>query len=359
VSDFGVGEFSAASSNVDDLESTGTTPTNLEVQEQDPISETRGFAFSPFLGSKTPVVGASSAALTASSAVSPTLPFVRSDSNFSDALTAPEPSLFVPYTVSDSEADSVSSQSVQSDFESVADGEDGDIDYELLNQFQRLGFDDSASDLDSVSGLEDLLNETSSLNLDSFDAVDLFELEQNLADLDLGYGTAAFISAAGKAKGAKKAKQSKPATKPIKAKAAKPRKGKGKRLIEEDEEDDVPDEIDKGPPSDPVPGTPTPLPRVKVPQGSIFINATTSLIPHELKPRYRSFARIYDKFLSTSQSILECERFLNTMTGMPLRQALVAFETQFGFIHPAGAAMIAIQERVKSVSKHNADNNME
>ncbi|ORY43166.1 hypothetical protein BCR33DRAFT_717902, partial [Rhizoclosmatium globosum] len=95
--------------------------------------------------------------MSASSAVSPTLPFVRSDSNFSDALTAPEPSLFVPYTVSDSEADSVSSQSVQSDFESVADGEDGDIDYELLNQFQRLGFDDSASDLDSVSGLEDLL----------------------------------------------------------------------------------------------------------------------------------------------------------------------------------------------------------
>ncbi|ORY52030.1 hypothetical protein BCR33DRAFT_712242, partial [Rhizoclosmatium globosum] len=142
VSDFGVGEFSAASSNVDDLESTGTTPTNLEVQEQDPISKTRRFAFSPFLEPKASVIAASSA-------VSPTLPFVRSDSNFSDALTAPEPSLFVPYTVSDSEADSVSSQSVQSDFDSVADGEDGDIDYELLNQFQRLGFDDSASDLDS------------------------------------------------------------------------------------------------------------------------------------------------------------------------------------------------------------------
>ncbi|ORY42787.1 hypothetical protein BCR33DRAFT_717994 [Rhizoclosmatium globosum] len=146
VSDLGVDDTSVTTSNIE--ESTGSTPTNLEVQEQDPISETRGFTFSPFLEPKTPVVAASSAALTASSAVSPTLSFVRSDSNLFDALTAPEPSLFDPHTVSDSEADSVSSQSVQSDFDSVADGEDGDIDYELLNQFQGLGFDDSASDLD-------------------------------------------------------------------------------------------------------------------------------------------------------------------------------------------------------------------
>ncbi|KAJ3076218.1 hypothetical protein HDU99_001378, partial [Rhizoclosmatium hyalinum] len=241
VSDLNVGDSSETTSNVDNFESTGTTPTNLGVQEQDLIiSETRGFTLSPFLGSKTPVIAASSAIL-------PTLASVKAVSNLSDALTAPQPSSFVPYTVYDSEADSVSSQSIQSDFESVTDGE-----------FQRLGFNnfsdsdlDSASDMDSVGGLEELLNGISSLKLDSFDAVDLFELEQNLADLDLGYGTAPFISAAGKGKGAKKAKESKPAKKSVKVKAAtaKSAKGKGKRAVEDDDADDV----EENPPLDPVP----------------------------------------------------------------------------------------------------------
>ncbi|KAJ3050551.1 hypothetical protein HDU99_008636, partial [Rhizoclosmatium hyalinum] len=290
ISDLGVDDSSTTTSNIE--ESTGTTPTNLEVQGQDPISETRGFTFSPFLEPKASVVGA------ASSAVSPSLASVKADSNLSDALSPAEPSLFVPYTVSDSEADSVSSQSVESDFKSVTGGEDGDIDYELLNQFQRLGFNDlsdsdldSASDLDSVGGLEDILNGTSSLNLDSFDAVDLFELEQNLADLDLGYGTAPFISA-GKGKGAKKGKQSKPPTKPVKSKAtkAKSAKGKGKRAMEDDDADDV----EEDPPSDPVSMEPLSLIRVKVPRGSIYVDASMSFIPNTLRPRYRIFARAYD-----------------------------------------------------------------
>ncbi|KAJ3279733.1 hypothetical protein HDU79_000342, partial [Rhizoclosmatium sp. JEL0117] len=331
VSDLNVGDSSATTSNVDNFESTGTTPTNLGVQEQDPIiSETRGFTLSPFLGSKTPVIAASSAIL-------PTLASVKAVST-----------IF----------------SIQSDFESVTDGEDGKIDHELLNQFQRLGFNNfsdsdliSASDMDSVGGLEELLNGISSLNMDSFDPVNLFELEQNLADLDLGYGTAPFISAAGKGKGAKKAKESKPAQKSVKRKAAtaKSAKGKGKRAMEDDDADDV----DEDPPSDPVPMESLSLTCVKVPQGSIYVDGSTSFIPNTLRPCYCLFARAYDRFLSTSQSLLTCQAFLDTIDSMTIHEALASFESQFGFIHPAGSALIAIRNRIISVRRHNAENNLE
>ncbi|ORY28709.1 hypothetical protein BCR33DRAFT_590537 [Rhizoclosmatium globosum] len=211
--------------------------------------------------------------------------------------------------------------------------------------------------MDSVGGLEELLNGISSLNMDSFDAVDLFELEQNLADLDLGYGIAPFISAAGKGKGAKKAKESKPAKKSVKVKAAtaKSAKGKGKRAMEDDDADDV----EENPPLDPVPMEPLSLTRVKVPRGSIYVDASTSFIPNTLRPRYRFFARAYDRFLSTSQSLLSCQAFLDTIDSMTIHEALASFESQFGFIHPAGPALIAIRNRIISVRRHNVENNLE